>query len=173
MKILAFDLAGSTGVAVGPSSGKPVCHTEKLGPPDSTHGQRFVQLLRVTRRLLREHEPDAVVIEQAIAANAPGSQSRVQLAMGYRATVLIACFDVGLKPHEYAVSSIRKHFLGHGRMPGQAAKEAVFGRCCKLGWKVENDNESDAAALWDFARAKLTKTSTLPRGLFDAHQPDT
>lgn len=167
MKLIALDLASTTGVAIGDTGDRPYCHTERMGPPGSSHGQRFTQMLRMTKRLILQHEPDVIVVEQAIAGGVKGGQERVQLAMGYRAAVMITCFAQNLRVEEYAVSSIRKHFIGDGKMAGRKAKAAVMARCRHLGWHAENDNESDAAAAWDYARARLTGRSTLPRGLFD------
>lgn len=172
MKLVAFDLASTTGVAIGDTGDRPYCHTERMGTPGAPHGQRFTQMLRMTKRLIQQHAPDAVAIEMPIAGGVKGGQERVQLAMGYRAQVAVACHIAGIPFHEFTVQSIRKHFIGQGRLSGKQAKAEVMRRCKALGWHTENDNESDAAAVWEYARGQLTGVTTLPKGLFDAHRPD-
>lgn len=175
MKLVALDLATTTGVAIGEAHDRPFCHTERLGPPGASHGQRFTQMIRVTKRLIVQHHPDVIVIEQPIASGVKGGQERVQLAMGYRAAVAAMCFLNEVRFAEFTVQSIRKHFIGNGRMSGKQAKAAVMARCKQLGWHAENDNESDAGALWSFARSKLAPRYQLKDmgGLFDGHSADT
>ena len=168
MKLLAFDLATNTGVAFGGTGGMPIAMTYVLGDSGSKHGQRFAELGLVTRRLIADFKPDHIAIEEAIAGGAPGDASRVKLAMGLRACVMAAGFVHDIKVTEHAVASIRKHFVGQGNLASDKAKAATIRRCERLGWRVRNDNEADALALWDFVRNGLTKSSTLPpNGLFD------
>ncbi|WP_306150677.1 hypothetical protein [Roseovarius sp. MMSF_3281] len=126
----------------------------------------------MTKRLIKRVNPDVVVIEEAIASGGGGAQSRIQLAMGDRAAVMIICDQMGFKVREYAVPSIRKHFIGHGRLRRDVAKARTIARCRSLGWNVKNDNEADACAVWEFARAKLTGMASMPKGLFDARSEE-
>lgn len=169
MRILALDLANNTGVAFGDCNGTPEMHTEVMGPPGASHGQRFTQCLRTTLRLIETLKPQAVVIEAPIVSGVKGGQERSQLAMGYRASVFTAAFIRGVTPYEYPVQTIRKHFIGEGNLSREAAKARVMARCRMLGWTVETDDQSDAAAVFDYARAKLARIQTAaPFGLFDA-----
>ena len=68
------------------------------------------------------------------------------------------------------MQSIRKHFIGRGDLKRDAAKARTMERCQRLGWQIANDNEADACAVWDFARAKLVGRSTIG-GLFDGGNP--
>ena len=168
MKILALDLATATGVAVGDTSDRPWCHTERLSDAGASHGARFRACMLATKKLVRQHEPDVIALEQAVATVMQGSPTRLHVALGLRASVLAMADYFGLRVEEYAVSTVRKHFIGHGKMKGKDAKAAVIARCNKLGWIVENDNEADAAAVWDYARAVLDRKFTpTPNGLFD------
>jgi hypothetical protein len=40
-------------------------------------------------------------------------------------------------------------------MKSAIAKAATIDRCRELGWNVNNDNEADACALWDYQIACL------------------
>lgn len=168
MILLAMDLATRTGLAIGDTSGGPLCHTETLGKPGEGHGHRFSQCLHMTRRLIEQHKPAVIAIEAPIVTGAKGGAERAQLAMGLRACVMGICHIRGVRFLEYPVQTIRKHFIGQGNLKRDEAKRAVMNRCRQLGWHVDNDNESDAAAVFDLARAKLRYSATLPPGLFDA-----
>ena len=56
---------------------------------------------------------------------------------------------------EYSVSDIRRHFLGDHMIKREQAKHETIARCRQLGWKVEDDNAADAAALWSLAASLL------------------
>jgi Holliday junction resolvasome RuvABC endonuclease subunit len=167
MILLAFDLASNTGVAVGDSSSRPICSSEQLGDTGASHGARFAQALVMTKRLILEHKPDFIIVEQAIASGAPGAASRVQLAMGLRACVYATCHFHHIKFREYPVQTIRKHFIGRGNLKRDAAKGETINRCKRLGWAIANDNEADAAAAWDLARARLVGHSSISGDLFN------
>lgn len=170
MKLIAFDLATYTGVAIGLVDGDPLCHTERLGETKASHAARFEQAFRMTRRLIDQHTPDTIVIELPIASGVKGAAQRVQLAMGFRACVAAMANMKRIRFAEYPVQSIRRHFIGQGNLKRDAAKGATIRRCQMIGWHVANDNEADAAALWSYARSKLAPKYQLKDvgGLFDA-----
>ena len=168
MKIMAFDLATVTGVAIGDSHSIPLCHTERLGQVGAPHGARLSEALYMTSRLIKQHQPDAIAIEAPVIAGVKGGQDRALLAIGLRSAVVMMAHMRGVRCVEYSVASIRKHFIGVGRLKRTEAKRRTMQRCKLLGWHVANDNEADAAAVWEFARLKLTNTFTPPpAGLFE------
>jgi len=165
MILLAFDLATDTGIAVGDSRGAPSCETERLGEAGDHHGARFAQALRMTRRLITRWQPVVVAIEAPLAAGQ--STHGGLMAKGLRGCILGVAHIHGLRVVEYDVATIRKHFIGHGRLPRAEAKRAVLTRCKQLGWRVRNDNEADACAVWDYARMIAAgRTTPPPGGLF-------
>lgn len=161
MRLLALDIATVTGVAVGETSGAPVCFSERLGEAGAPHGHRFSRMLEFTAWLIKRHDPEAIALEAAIAAGPAGGAERVQLAMGLRATVLAIAYRKRVRVYEYPVSAIRKHFIGRSGMKRAEAKKATLSRCAQIGWSVQNDNEADAAAVWEYSRARL-RLGTLP-----------
>ena len=168
MKIMAFDLATVTGVAIGDSRALPLCHTERLGQVGAPHGARLSEALYMTSRLIKQHAPDVVAIEAPVIAGVKGGQERALLAIGLRSAVVMMAHMRGVRCVEYSVQSVRKHFIGVGRLKRAEAKRRTLERCQLLGWHVANDNEADAAAVWEFARLKLTRTFTPPpAGLFE------
>jgi Holliday junction resolvasome RuvABC endonuclease subunit len=169
VKILAYDLGTTTGCAFGAVGETPQMWSETFGEAGPSHAHRFTQALIQFRKHIDRHQPNLVVIEAAIAAGPKGGAARVQVAMGLRACVLIAAQAKGVRWGEYAVQTVRKHFIGKGKGHGRnEAKAQTMKRCRMLGWKVLNDNEADAAALWDLACMKERRIATAaPMGLFD------
>lgn len=168
MRILALDLATATGVAFGHSEAVPQTLTERLGEPGDSHPSRFSNALNMANILIKKFRPQYVVLEKPIAAGPVGGEARAQLALGLRACVMGVCKMRNVPVREYPISTVRKHFIGHGGLGGEVAKQAVLNRCRTLGWDVRNDNEGDACAVWDYARYQLArKTSLPPTDLFD------
>lgn len=167
-KILAFDLATATGVAFGQPGQVPTCFSERLGGAGADQAIRFAQALHMTQRLIKGYAPDVIALEAPLAAGGGGAQSRAELAMGIRGCVIGMARHLRVPTVQFAVPTIRKHFVGHGRLKRTEAKRATIKRCSQLGWSVANDNEADAAALWDLTCAKLRASATeTPGGLFD------
>lgn len=157
MKVLALDIATNTGIAVGKSGGDPVCWSENLGK--GSDDRRFSNALRLTDRLIREHEPDLVAVEAAI-----GGKTTSHYLVGLVACVRGCVANRGVPCESMHLGSIRKHFLGTAlttkHFPGlkhadakKAIKAEVVKRCELLGWEVPNHDAADAAALWDYACA--------------------
>lgn len=165
MMILAFDLATNTGVAYGRPGERPTMESVNMGV---TQPQRFAQAMLMTRRLCKSVKPDIIVIEAPLAAGGGGAAARAEIAMGLRGCVIGMAFLESIPVSQYAASTIRKHFIGHGGMKRKEAKRAALVRCKQLGWNPLNDDEADAAALWDYACAIRGQKSTEHMGgLFD------
>lgn len=157
MKVLAFDTAISTGVAVGCPGEKPLTFTVDLGK--ASWDVRFSKALRMTEHLIRKFQPDLVVIEAPAAGNFT-NQDLVGLTVCVRGQAA----RMGVPVKMYYANSVRKHFLGRALkasdFPGKnhaAAKKAIksqiIARCIALGWEVKGGDAADAAALWDLACA--------------------
>ena len=170
MRILALDLANNTGMAFGAATDRrPDLWTEVMGSPGSGDGQRFTEMMRTMLRVIDQRQPQVVVIEAPIVTGVKGGRARSEQAMGYRAHVVSACFIKGVRFEQFAVQSIRKHFIGKGDLRRDAAKQLAFERCKLLGWQATDLDQADAAALWSYAGAKLARVQTAaPFGLFDA-----
>lgn len=152
MKILALDIATKSGVAVGSAEGKPEFATEDFSDCGSQYA-KFSMARIWARNLIRQHEPDLLALEAPIVGGG-GMQNRALILIGMRACISAAAYDAGVKVEEYAVSTIRKHFLGSGRVKSKEAKAETIRMCEARGWKVQNDNEADAGAVWDLACAR-------------------
>lgn len=155
MKVIAFDIASTTGVAFGEAGQKPRAWAVKLGSGD----ERFAKALRMCAAYIQRLQPDLVVIEAPV-----GGREASALLIGLVACVkgeAIRLLGPGTT-REYFPSTVRKHFMGKALtardFPGKnhaaakkAIKGAVIARCIALGWEVEGPDAADAAALWDYA----------------------
>lgn len=161
MKVLALDIATNTGIAVGTPGSNPKCWSENLGaPPNARRGSNA---LRLTQRLILEHQPDFIAIEAAIG----GKQANAYL-IGLVANVEAVAYNRGVKSDRFHSGSVRKHFIGKayttrdfpGLSPAKAKlaiKQLVVDRCELLKWSVPNHDAADAAALWDYVCATRVK----------------
>ena len=156
--ILALDLATQTGVAVGDSAGKPTASTHKLGPGD--HAARFLGGALMVKRLIAEHQPDAIAIEEPYLDMKHPDAAR--FLYGLRGAVLLSAKSQGYDVHEINIRAIRSHFIG--RHKKGLAKVSTIEQCRRLGWAVANDDEADACAVWETMRARLKLSALMPAG---------
>lgn len=165
---LTFDLATNTGWAAGDLRGHPDFGSERFGDAGSCHGAKFTECYLLTKSLIIEYNPEVIAIEKAISGGVAGAEQRAQMALGYRAAVLMACYNARKKaPQEFAINAIRKHFTGSGKGGGEA-KQRTMEVCLKKGWVIDNDNEADALAVWDMLGHSLDLRKSMPTGgLFD------
>ena len=103
-------------------------------------------------QLVRLIKAEWVAIEAPLLINdsnhaAHTAMALIQLTGALRAASKRAGAQVML----VAISTVRKHFVGHGYPKNP--KEAVMARCRQLGWQPEDDNVGDAMALWSYAMA--------------------
>ena len=160
MKVLALDLASKCGVAVGDPNTIPLCFTEVLGETGTHHGARFAQALRMMNRLIKTYEPGLIVLEAPMKI-ARGNKNIEEVLMGLRACVMGIAHMHHIPFEQHDVKTIRKHFIGNGSLKRADAKAATIARCGQLGWKVKNDDEADAAALWDYACSRQSRSHSL------------
>ncbi|MGC0225169.1 hypothetical protein [Pseudooceanicola nitratireducens] len=160
MKIVALDLATSTGVAVGTPNSDPIYWSVDLGK--GSEDRRFSKVLGMTHQLIVDHEPDLVAIEAAIGGNMASP-----FLIGLVACVRGCCANRGVRCQMYWNGAIRKHFLGKALttrdFPGlskvkakAAIKNTVVKHCEMLGWSPKTHDEADALALLDYALAQNT-----------------
>lgn len=159
--IIALDLATKCGVCLGKPHSKPEFFTETLGVPGDHHGARFAQALRMMNRLIKEYNPTFIALEAPIGVHGGGSKKRPEVLMGLRGCVMGVAHMHHIKFDQFEVSTIRKHFIGHGRLKRVEAKAATIKQCQLLGWKVRNDDEADAGALWDYACSLQSRSHSI------------
>ena len=163
---LAFDTATSTGCAFGVAGGKPQAWTLHLGKADWP--VRFSKLLQHVEHFIKTFDPDIVAVEAFVR----GPKANPDL-IGLAACVQGQAARMGKRIVTYHQSSIRAHFLGHAGKSRTPIKVRVFQRCRMLGWPVEDHDQADAVALWDFALSRESRSHQMSSvgGLFAEPQP--
>lgn len=171
MRVLALDLASSTGVAFGVAGGKPQAGAVHLG---ATEAQRYAKAISLTCGLIAKWSPDLVTVEAPV-----GGAKASAFLIGLVACVTGEATRLKVPVKAYFPATVRKHFLGKALtardFPGKnhaaakkAIKGAVMARCHLLGWEAPNGDCADALALWDYACAMESRShqvTSLP-GLF-------
>lgn len=161
-ELLALDISSNRmGVAEGlPTFGtRPRLYHVKLKTNESqTREDVWRNALIWTVDRLKVSKPCRVVIEAPIEPT--GSRERtnanaVVMLWGLYATISSVVAAKNIPFRAVAVSTVRKHFIGKGNLPGDEAKRHVRRRCEQLGWDAKNYDESDAAAVWDWGVAQL------------------
>lgn len=142
--MLALDLATRTGWAVGEPCGLPVYGSFNL--VGACPGAKFLLLARTATRLIMEHGVTDVVLEAAHTGG-KGRPEVLFALLGYRAIAMMAAEAKGIPCTAEQPSTIRRAFIGHGRLGRKSAKAAVTEKCQWLGLAPRNDDEADAIAL--------------------------
>lgn len=148
----AGDYAPRTGVWKLPGAGEDVIDRTLGMLADSIAG--LFKLVRFTD----------VAIEAPLwmdeGSNAHTMSALIQASGVARATV----YRNGARVHMVGSSTVRKHFVGNGRLKKSEAKEIIVARCEEIGWSVQNHDAADAAATWSWLMAKRYPGS--PAGSF-------
>ncbi|MFV1593300.1 hypothetical protein VWY73_12465 [Phaeobacter sp. JH20_12] len=164
MKILALDIASTTGICVGSSGADPRAWSVSLG--EGSQGRRLSQALKMTQGLIVHHKPDLVVGEAAI-----GGKNASAFLIKLFGCVEAVCWNRGVKFEAAHSGTVRKHFVGKAlttrdfphlksdKAKKAAIKDVVIRRCMAMGWDVDNDPDAaDAAATWDWACATFCRS---------------
>lgn len=147
--VLAFDLAGRTGWAVGLPSEIPQCGWADIGDEDD--GRSYVALERLCLRLIAEFKPTAIAIEAPFMATQNSNFSTIERLHGYKAIVakIASTYRFPFKP--IPVNAVRVAFVGRAP-PKDVAKRMVLAQCRKCGVAVDDHNAADAVAAWFYAQ---------------------
>lgn len=162
-EILAIDLATHTGLAYGVPGTVPHLWSENFKRDGDLH-DFYGNLTAYIATFVRDNVVKMLAIEEPIAPSAMAGRSNHDTTMmtiaGFAIVIgIIKCKRIPYQP--VRVETWRKHFIGVGKLrhienSGERRKEGkrlVEQRCKVLGWKPQNDNEADAAGIWDWAGA--------------------
>jgi crossover junction endodeoxyribonuclease RuvC len=153
--ILALDLAGRTGWAVGNIYVRvPISASVRFGSPGASLGAVFSDCRSTVAALLSTYLPDIVVFEAPMVPGHMGGRTNVttiRQLIGLASVVEEICFSRQIYDvREARVVDIRRHFLGSIRHKRVAAKALTIAACRRLGWNPADDNAADALALWHY-----------------------
>jgi Holliday junction resolvasome RuvABC endonuclease subunit len=166
MIIAALDLATKTGVAVGPLEGSPTLWTLDLKSKGEAkfHATRLMQIQGLAHRLIAEHGVRFIAIEKPFVA-VHNNWETTLLTIGLTANVLSWAARKDIPVEIIPAQTVAKHFTGSGKMKRDEKKAAILAECRARGWAPHDDNQADAAALWDLACVRLASPVIVNQGL--------
>lgn len=161
--ILALDLGVTTGFAKSrPRANDVVSGSVRLKSTSEAMDVAFANLWAFLSDQFAIEHPALVVKEAMLQLPAFGpletSQKTIRAHAAYHGLVEGCCRAHDVDWRDVSESTVRKHFLGHARVPGgrPAIKKAVIARCHLLGLMPRDrhdDNQADALATCDWACA--------------------
>ncbi len=160
MKILALDLARSTGWAVGAPDTRPVYGSFRIQPGKAS----ALRMGREVNRLIQDHEVTHVFFEQPIKGSADrkkgrgGNYQKMRYLFGIAYLVEFLGEMSDCKVYEVNIGTWRKHFLGSANYNRGDAKRAAFTRCKQLGHTPETDDVAEAIGILDYACSLYSKS---------------
>lgn len=165
--VLGLDLATQTGVAIGRPGEIPKTFSVRLKKPDEHRSIAFSNLIAFLSDTFTQHAVVFVAKERMLSLEAfkqiKNAESTVRMTAGIHAVTEAMCIRFNIPWTEAADSTIRKHFIGRGRMgTREETKKAVVQRCKLLKILPDDcndDNQADAAATHDWACATYGKSS--------------
>lgn len=165
--VFALDLAVNTGWALGAPGDVPLSGAVRLKKPGEPRDVSFANLVAFLADRFGDERPALVVKEQMMALEAfrtiGNAESTVRLHAGLHAIVEAMCVRFGIPWREASDSTVRKHFVGKGRLGDRAStKAAVVTRCHVLRLMPRDctdDNRADALAVHDWACATLCRSA--------------
>jgi|GEM_PF-573756 len=156
MIVAALDLATKTGVAVGPCGGQPELWTLDLKSEHEAkfHATLLMKIHGLTQRLIVEVGVTKIFIEKPFVAGHNNFETTL-LTIGLTANVISWAERKGIPFDLIPAQTVARHFIGSGKMKRDAKKAAILAQCQTRGWAPQDDNQADAAALWDLACTRL------------------
>jgi hypothetical protein len=172
--VYALDLAVRTGLAVGPPGALPWSASLVLKRPDQQKDVAYSNLIAFLSEQWTAAPPALVVKEAMLHLQAflklGNSEDVPKMHAGLHAIVEGLCVRFGIPWRDVSDSTVRKHFVGKGRLGDRAStKAAVVARCHLLGMLPKgcrDDNRADALATWDYACATFARGSVSTERLF-------
>lgn len=165
--VFALDLAVRTGWAHGAPGSVPASGVVRLKKPDEHRSVAFSNMIAFLNVRFTADKPVLVVKEAMLPLEAfraiGNAESTVRMHAGLHAIVEGMCVRFGIDCREASDSTIRKHFLGRGRLGDrETTKRAVVERCHVMRLmprEVDDDNQADAIACHDWACATFLNRS--------------
>lgn len=163
-QILAMDLGTKTGWALGPAGACPRSGTVVLKHPDEPRDVCFSNMIFWLNDTLGRQPKPALIVKEApfhlgAFAKRGNSEAAVLLTYGLHAVVEGIAHRWEVPCRSVADGTVRKHFLGKGRIGDRAAtKAAVLDRCRLLRLipkDCKDEDRADALAVHDWAAATL------------------
>lgn len=169
-RILAFDAATDLGWAYGMAGQPPRSGAVRCAGSEASRGAVFSGAGRWITRFLELNRADILAIEAPLPGSHVAGKTNIKTAtilQGIPAVLEFMAYELKLYRQERVLlSSVRKHFIGKGNLPGERAKPLVRRKCIALGWISVDDpmsyDRSDALAVWSYAESVFAPKFTQP-----------
>lgn len=159
--ILALDIASVMGWAEGLPGERPVSGSVRLGPPGSSHAERYGALLGWIGARLTTFSYRLVIFEAPLDPRWKGAMTNgntTRLLIGLPAIVEAVAQQTGHGGHrlrEATSGDVRRHMLGC-RPKAADAKQMVIAKVREMGFPTASHDEADAILLWHHASILLS-----------------
>jgi hypothetical protein len=156
--VLALDPATKTGYAIGRPKEQPVLATVDLGDEFATHNDIFRRAHYWLAGVLKAQRPDLFVIEDVVPPSAiqgRTTHSGSIISVGLSGIFIGMAGAHGIPVLRAPISTWRKYFLGHGKLPREKAKLAAMRQCRRLGCTYKDDNAAEAGGIWFWACGQI------------------
>lgn len=165
--IFALDLGTACGYAIGMPGKLYQSGTVHLKRPPEHRSIAFSNLIAFLAEHFADCKPTLVVKEAMLPLqafkNLGNAANTVVVTAGLHAITEAMCVRFGIRCEDIADSTVRKHFVGHGRMGSRAeVKAATVKRCHVLGYmpkECTDHNRADAIATWALAAATYGRSA--------------
>ena len=155
MKLLALDLATTTGWAFGEPGGRPSSGSERLARAGSSVEVIGGALLKWSFNFIQAQQPDAIVWEAPLKLP-HDTVDHLEINLGLPAIVGAVGNRLGVTMFRKAsVQQVRLFFIGTANAKRDQAKELTMRRCRHFGFTPVDDNEADALAVWHYQAALM------------------
>lgn len=161
MKVMACDIASTSGFALDGPDGKPRGITFKLPGGGNDLGLAGLAFSEFMHGVASMQRPDVIAIEAPVLGNGGDKVFTSELLIGLAFIAEVVASSLSIRTVRGNVQTVRKAVLGRGRPDDP--KRAVIAHCRAQGWGPKNDNEADAMVLW-----KWTKNQAPAKPLFAA-----
>lgn len=171
--VYALDLGTRSGFAKGRPGDAPISGALILKRRDEARAVALGNLLAYLNDEWSQDAPALVCTEAPMTLEAfrqlHSSEANVRMHHGLHAVVEALCARFGCRLIEAHNATVRKHFLGIGRLGNREdTKAAVVRRCHMLGLMPRDKNDddrADAIALFDWACATFGNRSVSTQNL--------
>lgn len=156
--ILACDLATVTGWACGAPGDRPIWGHRRNGWPGAPVGAVLADFADWLEGMIDKLMPSRLYYEAPYLSRQITNPATVLILYGLQAHFLTIAHRRDLVAVKVYIKTAAKHFVGSGGLRRDEKKKATIAMCETYGWKVADDNEADALAIFTYAEAQVDPT---------------